>query len=305
MRHLLIILWWLLPLTLLAQQPFAPIGATWYDDVGGFGLPIEPQAYTLYEAKGDTMVNGQLLRQVGPFLLHIDSGNVSLWAEDSLHLIYDFTVSTGDSVLFQIPNQPQTYFSKWTGMVVHDTMIALGAVLLKRITCEVIQQGSVGSSSPFQYQYMERIGVLTANPGNLWRAAVPIAEPSTLVDPEGWYPFFRCYEDNSISYQSESFQTFGLPCDYQKPVSIAHAEADGWQVYPNPSEGPVMVSAPTAMLAASYQIRVLGLQGRIARRVQAQPAQTALHLDGLAPGLYLVQVFVEEELVHTQRLVRR
>ena len=298
MKHYIFLLWLLFPLTMLAQQPFAPIGAKWYDDSRNYQLPYVPRFFTLYESTGDTTIDGISLRQVGPFLLHQDSGRVSYWQGGALHLIYDFTVTVGDSVSFEFDDFSNTIF---VGTVTQDTQIVIDGVSLRKWACELVYVDSVYGPEPVgTYHYAERIGVIGAD--WIWRAVVPYG-PLVAYTTEGSFPYPRCYHDSTMSYTYPFFATYNLPCDYTQPVSIEQPATESWRVYPNPSRGQVRVAAPSGATARAHEVQVWDAQGRMVLRRPMQGEETALSLLGHVPGLYVLQVRAEGQVLHSQRLV--
>ncbi len=248
---------------LMAQQPFAPIGARWYDDAGGDSFPVSPQDYILYEAIGDTVIGELTLRQVGPYLIHQNGDSISLWADDSLHLMYDFSVSVGDRVQFSLENTtpfPPIDFIPYVGVVTGDTTVSVDGQMLASITCLISYEDSANLfSQSFTYQYVERIGVIQTRPDAVWRAVVPDGGLYDLIPPQGWYEFFRCYQDADIGYTSDYYATFDLPCDYVEPTNLAkEATTTGWRVYPNPTRGLLRVEGPTR----GHELRLFDLTGR-------------------------------------------
>jgi hypothetical protein len=289
----------LLPLAMLAQQPFAPIGAKWYVSAGAFSPPYR---YGVAEATGDTTINGLTLRQVFPHLLYQDSGRVYFWKDDQLHLIYDFTVTIGDSVDIDFGDS----WSRRVGVVVQDTLVPVGGDSLRKITCDLFTiDSSWGVVDTHTYVYAERIGVLPETDFFLWEPVVPVSPGMfTVGEPvdRGW---LRCYEDSEISYKSDYFQSFNVPCDYTQPVNIEQVEAQGWRVYPNPSRGEMTVAAPQEVATTAHQVQMWDAQGRMVMRQRVQGAEARLSLAGHAPGLYVLRVLRAGRLVHSQRVMLR
>ncbi len=79
---------------------------------------------------------------------------------------------------------------------------------------------------------------------------------------------------------------------------VAAAEAATWSLYPNPTAGRVTIEG-----APGAAITVADLLGRPVRR--ATLARTALTLDGLAPGLYVVRLTAADGTATSRRLVVR
>jgi hypothetical protein len=304
MKRPLFCFYLLLPLALLAQpQPFAPIGAKWYVDIRSQTFPYDPlQDYRLIQSTGDTIIGGLTLRQVGPFLLHQDSGRVSFWEEGKLHLIYDFTVTVGDSVSFDFDDLSSDVF---VGPVVQDTQIMVNGFSLRKISCELVSIDSVwGPSDPVMYHYAERIGACCGTEFPTWQTVVPEG-PGVITTEPVFSGFLRCYEDDDIYYQTPYFQTLGVPCDHIMPVSIDQPEASGWRVYPNPSQGEVMLSVPPSVATASYQVQIWDVKGRMVWQRQLSSTDPTLSLADLLPGLYLLRISTQGQVVHTQRLQLR
>jgi len=65
----------------------------------------------------------------------------------------------------------------------------------------------------------------------------------------------------------------------------------------------VTLELPKRAIHQPYEATVSNLQGQVLSRFRVRGPETTLHLGGFAPGIYLVQVFQDGQVVHTQRLV--
>jgi len=72
-------------------------------------------------------------------------------------------------------------------------------------------------------------------------------------------------------------------------------------LYPNPATDHVVISSKTANLKT---IAVYDTKGRLIRAMNAAGNQMNLSLEGMAPGLYILQVQTDERL-NSCRLIKR
>ncbi len=86
----------------------------------------------------------------------------------------------------------------------------------------------------------------------------------------------------------------------QRPNGLVAAQpaAAAWHLYPNPATGRVTLEAAPGATAT-----LLDVTGRVVRR--ARFTDSALTLDGLAPGLYVVRVTAPDGVATSRRLVVR
>jgi hypothetical protein len=281
------------------QQPFAPAGAKWYVDVGGEeGYLLN---YQVFEATGDTIVDGKTLRKVGQELVFQDSSKVYFWADNdsSLHLMYDFGVTVGDSVALDFSGGPRFFFASATLVVTQDTQITVSGISLKKIVGKIVPPGP--SYPDVTIAYAERIGAIQEESDTFWESPIAIYPYSSTANLP---PFLRCYEDGSLAYRSSTFEGLGsnLPCDYRQPLSNEPAANPQIQLHPNPTTGPLTLTLPANARPAEASGKLLDLNGRVVKDFAFAGRNLTLNLSDVPVGLYGLEVYVGENLHVRQKV---
>ena len=89
-------------------------------------------------------------------------------------------------------------------------------------------------------------------------------------------------------------------------VGVEELDEMALEIYPNPSDGLVYVNYNLAQESVS-SIQVISLTGELVHRVQLERnarVETALDLQGLSAGMYLLQIDVNEQIVHRRITIK-
>ncbi|MEQ1746367.1 MAG: T9SS type A sorting domain-containing protein [Saprospiraceae bacterium] len=81
---------------------------------------------------------------------------------------------------------------------------------------------------------------------------------------------------------------------------------DGWDLFPNPARGHTWLSQPDGVSARNVTLHITDPSGRVVRDLEyahSLGGQYEVPLDGLGPGLYFYQVFLDGKPRHSGRLV--
>lgn len=224
---------------LFSQQEFAPIGAKWYVNEKidhyyyGFGDPLID--YYVIESKGDTLIDGTLYRRVGDDLFYQDGDQIYYLKNASLHLIYDFDVSVGDTLTFEMLgcdySEIDNIFEVKVIVSAVD-VIEIDGQLLKQVTCDWLTWDSVYDNYP--YVYIEKIGSLRISVEDY--VFCEFGYPPLL-------PFLRCYQDEDISFQTPRFLAEGgEQCDQITSNTEAFYQPLV-KCYPNPFQSQLFVES--------------------------------------------------------------
>ncbi|MCP3929568.1 MAG: T9SS type A sorting domain-containing protein [Bacteroidetes bacterium] len=217
-----------LPICLLAQQEWAPIGAKWYQntDFNDFDEQHHPlEGFYLIESTGDTIIDGLSYRIVGDYLMYQEGFEVYFLWKDSLRLLYDFDVQEGDTIKFEFLNCLDSII-KPTYKVIETSELYLNQQVLKKVKCQLLFTSDYGG--PSEYEYIEKIGSTTK-----------IVEESgdCVAIPEYSPEWLRCYADSTIEYKSDRFLSFGdNDCTFMgtlDKLDEKHKE-EGIIIFPNP-----------------------------------------------------------------------
>ncbi len=223
----------------IQAQQWCPPGAEWrYTAAFCAGAC---NGYVRMSSAGDTTVQGQpctRIERVRSYTAYLDptvltdtlselytySETGIVWMFDpqlnAFDTLYDFNASPGDS--WQLIHLPE-YSTGSDLLTVLDTgHISIDGQLLRWLSVEYHFQGATGNNPPYLDTLMERIGSNTYY-------MLPYDFPNGFLDgQEGG--FFRCYSDNTISYQSPTVQS----CDLPLGISEEHDTRPMILLYPNP-----------------------------------------------------------------------
>ncbi len=259
-----------------AQSEFAPIGAEWYyqyqDYISPYGL-----GYFKYECVGDSLVKGQVCRQIENMRVQSDSTvlpgapifvferndtvfRYSYELED-FHILMDYSAEVGDTLLIQ-----PGYIN------IHKDSI----FVVEELTTEIIDgvplkkwRLNTGICGVYQ-DYYEKIG----SPFGF----DPTAYCIIIVDID---IKIRCYSDSEIS-----IQIIDSPCDGILS-NVEELSVDKLEIYPNPTDSYLSVNWNTTL---KYDIELIGLQGEVLSLITAAESGVTLDLEDFRAGIYLVKI---------------
>ena len=283
-------------------QTFAPIGAKWHynSDNGGGGPPRS--AYHLYEAVGDSIIEGINCRKIAvtrfppssndsiimPPIFVYESGDTVYYYHRVLlrfSPLYIFSAAVGDTLTFDSPdefgmsNQPFV----WRARIDSISDYIIGNDTLKMFWPRTIVTG-FDPSADFHGPYIKRIGGTFQFMHQPWS-----------IFPE-WDGPLRCYTDNSM------FADFmNIPCTQRAGLSVDETNTlAGIRIYPNPAYDFLRLENNQST-SVNYQLR--DLQGRIINSGTLAPNNTQqLELQGMPKGIYLLQL-ESGDLVRQEKVV--
>jgi hypothetical protein len=214
-----------LPFIGLAQNEWAPIGAIWHVNKAWYFNPLNDPLFDYYtvEVTGDTIVDGKNGRKVGDFITVQDGEQVFLWWQDTLRLIYDYSLEVGDSVSFSLLNCDHSAYPE-RFVVDSVNTIVVDNVPLKRF----FTSSYYGPNQEFYYEYVyiQKIGT----------PDLPILDHAFCYYTGDHVPAWtRCYRDAEIYYRSDRFNVLGPneACDYLSSVNVE--QVFPFKLMPNPA----------------------------------------------------------------------
>ncbi|MDP1622882.1 MAG: T9SS type A sorting domain-containing protein [Bacteroidales bacterium] len=183
-------------------------------------------------------------------------------------LLYDFSVSPGDTVQSQYINQgaPIVVYS------VFDTILLNGDV--RKIFC----------FDPYcAMNYIESIG-----------GCKGLAEP--IVIGLGFGSTILCIKEEEIPLWGEG------ECNYQF-VAITEYTNPGLQIVPNPASGTLLIELPANY--GEMEISLFNIQGKNSVKIIPQPGkgQSEIDVSGIPKGVYFIRVTAGKRFVATGKVV--
>lgn len=289
----------LLSLTLCSLAPshaqsWCPPGAEWYYRaafcMGGC------HGYIRMWSAGDTVIQNQPCTRIERIriytayyepTIHVDtmsdlytySASGLVWMFDpqlnAFDTLYDLNASPGDS--WQLIHLPEpNYFDPSFSLTVLDTgHITLDGNSLRWLSVQY-DFGDLWSDQIILDTLIERIGSNTYY-------MLPYDLPNGLLDgQEGGS--FRCYSDNTISYQSPTVETCELPLGGMEPIPRPMI-----LLYPNPGTDRLTVRMPIGDKMQGVLVR--DALGRICfDGTAAAEKEFVLDTEGLPQGCYSIEV---------------
>ena len=279
----------------MAQQEFAPIGAKWYVNrefyIGNNRFKVD-----ILESLKDTVVQDKVCRLINDYIIYEEANKIYYLYNDTLRLIYDFSVEIGDTVNFEI-------FSVYNNNELIDTKFKVDTIenilhegtSLKRFTLTQI----VSSVDDFlfdQYIYYDKFGSLY----NL--IDYPCIDAILFLDGRN-LAWLRCYKDSEIEFHTPYFLNSDIgeeDCDYVAPlVGVESVNTNDITCYPNPFHNQLTIQTNDL---PSGHLDVFDVTGKLIYTTVIYTNQFDLsHLD---IGLYFIVVRDGAREVYREKMVR-
>lgn len=263
-----------------AQIEWAPIGAQWHiNSIWYFDPPDNPlHDYYIVESTGDTLVGGYNGRKVGAHVTIQNGDRVYLWREDTLHLMFDYSLNAGDSVQFSLLSCTGAMHLAQFVIEKVDTL-QLDAISLRRF--HATAHGILFPGDYHEYTYIEKVG----------HPEVAILDYFTCDFTTDHEPaWMRCYQDESTFYRSEKFEMLapGASCDV---LSSTHLLVFGQiELFPNPASSEVTLRLPQDVSDFNLQVSLVSSSGHVLSRQLYQHPGLELNVSHLPPGLIHVLI---------------
>ncbi len=279
-RIVAISLWFYVPFTAMSQNEYFPIGAEWnvYWYCTGWNS-LQTRTVT-----GDTIINGQTFRKIEgnpEYILRSDSTKIYRWSEMNEYefLIYDFNASVGDTMFNVAECEPV--------VVAEIDSISIGGQIRKVFTL-----------------YSENF--------NLWAPVVieGIGNANTgLFGPMcNWFECGipdLCYQQNDTSYTFEVWVEFiGMETSTElcpNTISVSELDDKRLEVYPNPSHTILKANIPSNATSVS----IIDATGHVVFTENVFYPKQEWNLDGLANGLYVMRVVLENGIRISEMIVKQ
>jgi len=295
-----------------AQVEWAPIGAKWYNTHQSGDIPGLVEYFT-YESVKDTMVGDKDCRKLeiyyyakdnepiywGMELLHQDEEKVYTYHSGDFHILYDFSLVVGDTLESYILNSvypsyhnpesvPRRFF--YTVKVIGDTLI--DGVALKYQKLEGLHIPDLSDFYHFWIggKVIEKIGSLV----------MLLGEISPRVEMPPWWGPLRCYEDNEISFKTNT----DLACDTiynYTSVPIINNDFEA-RLYPNPACNEINLDLQRAV---NFTVEVVDALGQIWFTKDFRGIDSCrIPISGLKNGFFFIRVRVENCRPFTLRFTK-
>jgi hypothetical protein len=286
MKTTLAILFLTLLTPALHSQEWFPIGASWHYNQVDFMLPGERFQY--FEVLGDTIIQGKACRIVSGDCICKDQGVMGYLHQDgeriyyfdqlseAFMLLYDFEMTAGDTMTYPFTKAEDT----------HYVLDSVTTVMFNGVMIRVQHWGRVDGwveIGPRTYEFI----------GNTRCLYPQIGYCDPLTGP------MRCYYDGDFGLIK--FIDPDKDCD-AVTSSTSDIDQPVLEVYPNPTSGSIVITSDHPMRSVICQSIATG---QVALSTEPLDLKSEIRLDGLAPGIYLLNILLQDGSRVTQKVVVR
>ncbi len=311
MRKLIIIFFLIIYIDSSAQTVFLPnIGTKWHYVFGQYGpslnkinAKIEYVKDSIYFGDNIKILNVDKIYSIcDPFVVKrvfIKQRNDSVWflhskTINTWQLLVNFNATVGQSWNFNIYNS-SNILSTYTISVNSVSVVTLNGLTLKSLNVTYKKPNGI---NPLTYTSTinERLGD-THYLFNMEN--VPV-----LYDGCLYVESLLCYEDSTFGFK----QFTSNPCDYKFPNPIGLNELkiknEEFKIYPNPTSEILSIKLEMWNSNENYTIEITNTLGQIVQTSNIQHQTTALNISNLQNGIYFLQVFNNEKLIGTAKILK-
>lgn len=289
-----------------SQTEFAPIGAEWYYSQYESFNP--PQAnYVKHSCIKDSTIAGKRVKVIqktkfkyggvtvnmGYEYLYQNGDTISYWKSGEFHVLYNFSLSKGDSIRLysEMPNQclDKTPFG-WSSIdSVYSTTINSHPL---KAYFSTHKEGSVWGFDSFSI--IEKIG-----------STEYLLPQNSFCGFEDGFPgigTLRCYSDPEIGF----YQFENVPCDIitSFPDSFIQLNKNSlFKLYPNPVADELTIECNNAMLE-EFNLKIFDLDGKLVHS-QTFSLEEKIDLSFLKQGLFAIMIFNNFKLYYNGSIYKK
>ncbi|MCW3077935.1 MAG: hypothetical protein JWO32_2544 [Bacteroidetes bacterium] len=280
-------------------------------DSATWGLQYVTQFNTTYNkeiVKGDTLLAGKTYHKTyshtGALLGFYRELNKKVYAKVLNHpdtseiLLYDFNLNVGDTFYDKRTSPSQiTFYYKYKVTSISTSTVTIDACKQYYFSC-VGYQGPPSSYSNVgaacSLSWIEGIGSVQGLFNT--RANGEGLECFLAALSSGGTAYLICFEHNSIQYMTQSCLTVGL-----NESGISSGLFQQFKIYPNPTTGFFYINAKCVSANMIYTIKLLNVLGQ---EVYFTKNEYGIDITGLKTGVYFLQVYVQDKLFQTTKLIK-
>ncbi len=293
-----------------AQHEFAPIGAEWYYNKQHSYNPPEAGYIKITSIKDSIIENNEVrvleivyapddTTQIleGYEYLHQSGDTIWYWKNKQFHMLYNFAMQKGDSILLysEMLNQctgNDPYGWNRVDSVFTRTYNGLGLKAYSSIPIN----NSVWGFEKYSFEIF----------GNLYYL---IPQNKDCVYDGIFHGPLRCYSDpvNGILITSLP----GVKCDstytYTGPwipdYVSKYKKTSSFSVNPNPVSSEITIKwNETDMLIGNYEIEIINIRGIVVKSYK--PALKTIDVSDLTKGTYFLGILINDKLIDYERFIK-
>lgn len=298
------------------QTGWPPIGAKWHYTYRSFCINNYPcwgiEEFIYFEAVSDTVINDTLCTKVmvdyhnykkeviplGSEFFFSEGEQVYNFHHGKFHLLYDFSLEPGDSVMLTLGSNCNLYgkleandieYLPESGIMHHiikkDSLEIEGEKYLYIDISTPLSMSDYPTYAFFNNRIIKGIGSLEFLTGNLF-APIEI----------GRYGNLRCYSDTATNYTTDT------PCDYLTAAEVLPYNNKVF-CYPNPVSNQVFISF-TNTENNDVQVEIWDMNGKMVSKAETCNEFVSIETTMLPQGTYIFQVMGNQGLMGTGKFVK-
>ena len=309
LKLLLTIILWASSFSITSGQSFAPLNAKWHFQKYCTSPPwLDNCGYFTVEAVQDTTVNGKYAtifenRDLGSLIpdaqliVREDSNKIYFFENNQFKLLYDFNMSTGDTLTFSIPHNWHYYdfscgdspdTSRFAQVVIDSTAIlTIDGRLLKSLYTSPIYNNDTTYYYSWQLgQIVERIGSHNG-----------IFGFSTTQCLGGFFGNFRCYNDSLINYK-----TVTEDCDFVSGLDKI-IDKNTISIYPNPTGSKLLIHKYINYIT---EYKILSITGQfLLERKNLFSKSEEIDISAFNQGIYVIKIRDDKDITAIQKIIKQ
>ena len=268
------------------ENDFAPLGARWYYQY------VQGNSYVTFVSEKDTVVNTKNCKVIGnehgKEIMYEEEGKVYYWYDAKFRKIFDFTVTVGDSVFFEVKASTRNSIIPLdTVIMIHCAVENISYVNTENIPLKVVTVSVSNKNKPdyyienwpSTYTYYEKIG---------YSHKYFILQISNWASTGEEITSLRCYHDNDINYTGAWWQSLNLPCDYSGYSGTNVVKSMEPSFYPNPIKDEIFIDFHSIGNPESCIASIFYISGKLVFSKQVEITDCKIDISTLSSGVYFL-----------------
>ncbi len=286
----------------VSAQDFAPIGAKWTYEVvnSGYSFPANAGVYsTEVISQKDTIVNGRncrFLEALGPiqacrsfYPIVTSSPNQDTVffydaQKDTFQVLYNFNSNVGDSWKIYLTVMFQEY--EITTTILTKNTVNQNGNILRKYTCNY----HIDRFQTFQFNIEAEIVEFIGDIIFPYQFA-----NHTVGCEDDWLKELRCYSDNVIG----DVKLSTVDCNYNN-ISTKEEQKFAFSLFPNPTADFIHLQLENT---ENVNYRITDITGKTV--LQNTWNGQSISVESLNSGVYFITIFLKNEILGTQKLIKK
>lgn len=309
MRTIAFLILLMLTICAFSQQEFAPVGAEWYYSKN---LSYDPPKYGYIKLTSikDSTIHNKNVRVIE--VLHVENDTTQYiegyeyiaqtgdtiwyWKNNDFHLLYNFSMQKGDSILLYSEMQNSCSEKSPYGWNLVDSTFTkeFNGLLLKAYSSVPIKNSIWGFED---YPSCEIIGNLRyLIPQNVFCGVYDIPQDGPL----------RCYSDPVHGVLVTSLPKVKCDSTYEyKWVNISDISKTGvFSIYPNPVQSKLTINCyDEEIKPGNYEIEIVNINGRTVKNYDF--FSETINISDLPTGVYFLIISKNKKQIDYEKFIKK